>query len=360
VVLGAGVSRARRLALCLLPALALVVVPARDLGAVPAPPSPDWDPELVVRGDGRSSYRVGLYDRAKASYRFAVQTGRWVVYVPRGFGIDTTSPVGARVGVAYSGARGGVLGDVVVADPAVGSTRPCLQGPHEAFWRLPGRTSSNAAVVVAVDAVVEGEEARFAAYRLTVCPPATAADGEVDFQLDVIASPAARGDYVWRAVFHPTSSSGAAVPPAVEARSLVRLPVRVALSAKRFVARGEPPARRRRVLIAGRVTENGAAPSQGRLDTRQGRYGVSLYRRLTANGPDQYLGDLGVSATGSFRVAVRDRRGIYYRVATRGALTADGRPPPAGLCGRPWLAAGGCVRPGLWWFYVDSAVVRAR
>ncbi len=347
----------------MLVSLILGVLAGSDVRAVAAPHSPDWDPEFVVRADGRSSYRVVLYDRAKFGYEAAVETEHWVVYVPRGFRIDTTLPVGTRIGTSYGNGRIGSLGDVVVADPTVGSTRRCLQGSHDTFWRLPTDTpnSPGAEVLVAVDRIVGGENARLAAYRLTVCPPRTAGDSELDIQLDVIMSPTSNGDYLWRAVFYPTSYTGAAVPQPVEARSLVRLPIRVALSAKRFTALvGTKRTRERKVLIKGLVTENGKPPVQGRDADREGRYGVSLYRQTTKNGPDQYLGDLGVASSGRFQAVVRDRRGSYYRVTTIDSGAPNGRQAPTTLCARPWLAPGGCVRPNLWEFFVDSPVVRAR
>lgn len=209
---------------------------------------------------------------------------------------------------------------------------------------------------------MEGAEARFAAYRLTVCPPPTAGDAEADFQVDVITSPGRAGNYLWRAVFFPTSYSSAAIPRPVEGRSLVRLPIRIALSARRFTATVStaPTRRERKVLIKGIVTENGKTPVQGRLDTVEGRYGVSLYRRTEMTGEDEYLGNLGVSLSGRFDVVVRDRRGSYYRVSTDENDFAVGRKAPAGLCARPWLAPGGCVRPTLWEFFVNSPVVQAR
>jgi hypothetical protein len=355
-------SRPLRLSLVVLLTLVLLGSAGSDVRAVAARPAPSWDPEFLVQGNGRSSYRIALYDRAKRDYEFAVETEQWEVYVPRGFQINTRLPVGARIGVSYGAA--GVLGDVVVADPAVASTRPCLRGLHDALWRLPTQTSSSpdGEILVAVDRITGAAEARFAAYRLTACPPAAAGDAELDFQIDVMTSPAARGDYVWRAVFYPTSYTGAAVPQAVEARSLVRLPIRVALSAKRFTATaivGATPTRQRKVLITGRVTENGKPPVQGRLGDREGRYSVSLYRRTTKHGRDQYLGDLGVGTSGRFRVVVRDRRGIYYRVTTVDRSFPTGRTAPPRLCDPPWLAPGGCVRPNLWDFFVDSPIVRA-
>ena len=152
------------------------------------------------------------------------------------------------------------------------------------------------------------------------------------------------------------------LPQAVEARSLVRLPIRVALTAKRFSAvatvRGEadPPAQG-----PGNGTDhrNGTTPVQGARD-REGYYSVSLYRRAEASGRDQYLGDLGVDPSGRFQVVVRDRGGIYYRVTTIDNSTAFGRTAPPGLCDPPWLAPGGCVRSTLWDFFVDSQIVRAR
>jgi hypothetical protein len=309
---------------------------------------------------GRSSYGIVLYDRAKWDYKLAVETEHWVVYVPLGFGIDTNLPVGTRVGTSYSTRGRGELGSVVVADPPVGSTNPCHQGSHDAFWRL--TTDSHAEALVAVDRLVEGAEARFAAYRLTVCPPPTAGDAEADFQVDVITSPNRGGNYLWRAVFFPTSYSGAAVPRPVEGRSLVRLPIRIGLSAKRFTATVStaPTRRERKVLIKGIVTENGKTPVQGRVDSQEGRFGVSLYRRTERTGEDEYLGDLGVRVSGRFDVVVRDRRGSYYLVRTNKNDFAVGRQAPTGLCARPWLAPGGCVRPNLWEFFVESPVVRAR
>ena len=135
-------------------------------------------------------------------------------------------------------------------------------------------------------------------------------------------------------------------PQAVEARSLVRLPIRVALTAKRFSAvatvRGKRT-RQRKVPITGRVTENGTTPVQG-ARYRAGYYSVSLYRRTEASGRDQYLGDLGVDPSGRFHVVVRDRVGVYYRGTTIDNSTGFGRTAPPGLGDPPWLAPGGCVR----------------
>ena len=335
-----------------------------DGRAAPAAVVPAWDPQLVVSGFGQSTYRITLWDRAKWRLQVAVETERWVVYVPRGFSIDTTLLPGTVIGDSY-GQRGGVLGEVVVADSAVGSSRDCSEGSHDALWRLPTDSDEFPAVdrnvVVAVDRVVNGAEALVAAYGLTICSPRTDGDSALDFSIDVISPPTSPGAYVWRAIFYPTSYRGARIPQPVEGRSLVRLPIRVALSAKRFVATvGTPPTRQRKVSIAGVVTEQGRPPVQEKAGDA-GHYYVSLYRRTERASRDQYLGDLPVTAAGRFGVAVRDRRGSYYRVVTifESAFPL-GRRAPSGLCARPWLAAGGCVRPNLWEFTAESPIVRAR
>jgi hypothetical protein len=305
-----------------------------------------YAPSIVIRGDGRASFQVVLTDLLGDG----VETARTDVYVPRGWQIDTSVPVGTHIGFVLTFASSGFSGYVEVVDPALYTDSPCAQSPHNALWRLVKTDNVGLydQAFVAVDRVDEA----YAAYRLTVCPPTPPGGARrtlLQFQIDdIIRAPAGRGESIWRAVFAPSSGV------AVEGRSLVRLPVRVTIDALRYVERTKT-GRRTRVLVHGRVTEAGKAPVQGGPG---GGYGVEVSRSVVIGGPFMYLGVVRADAAGRFSARVRDRGGRFYRVRTVHVGIPGGRPAPAGLCARPWLAPGDCVHPNLWEFYVTSPVAQ--
>jgi hypothetical protein len=178
------------------------------------------------------------------------------IYVPAGYGVNTSFPAGTTIGtVAAEATAGGTTvplkGTVVTDDPArYASSAPaqaCAPGTHAAVWVLElalGSTTVN--IPVYVDATT-GAETALGGTKLQAClssPDVPEAQGgaplgakltEVDIDLPkVYTNPSSPAFYRWRALITPYAAGTGTVDAAgtVEVRALAPIPQRLTLTAR--------------------------------------------------------------------------------------------------------------------------------
>ena len=273
------------------------------------------------------------------------------VYVPTGYGVDLSSPVGTKLSE--------FPGLLTVADPASVEHGPCTSGAHDALWQ---QRLDYGSVIIAVDRAA-GTDAGFASYVLRVCLPILRVGTTYvgSSARNVFTTPSRAGDYVWRAVFEPAG----APRQTTESRSLVRLPVKVTMRAK-LVRRRVAGNLQRRVALSGTISENGQAAPFMFVSLLRSRTRSGLARPRGPNGSTYHaLGFVLVRADGSFRAEVMDRSGRFYRAVAffqedaKVVPARAYRPAPPRLCAPPSLAPGGCRSSSRWTFDAESVVVRA-
>ena len=178
-------------------------------------------------------------------------TQKAVVYVPAGYSVNLSQPVGTKLGTVsarlVAGAAGGAAvtatGSIVVDDPARSAADPraqaCAAGRHANVWRIDLTASGTAfSIPVYVDPT-SGTDSAVGAFRLTIClaspdVPASAGGAALGARLfetfveftSGIGHPATRGEFMWRAFITPYVPGTAAANDSgtVEARSTVPLP----------------------------------------------------------------------------------------------------------------------------------------
>jgi hypothetical protein len=250
------------------------------------------------------------------------------LYVPAGYGVVSGQPTGATIGSVASGEAelGGVVeqltGSLVVRDPASAAADAaavaCGAPGAPAGWALELATSQGS---IAVPVVARPATESFAAFRLDLCFGAAGLTlHSVKLTLPaLVQNPTAAGVYAWRAVLVPPGSGGAG--SAVEARSLLAVPVRVSLA-------GRYDARRQQAVLAGVVTAGGSPLAHATLPlfaTSGGRGGVRS-------------GSVTTDGAGRFSV----RRAVHKRTSFRVSGSLRAQDVTATSCGDP-IAPGGCV-----------------
>ena len=181
-----------------------------------------------------------------------------VIYIPAGSQLVTGQPFGTKLGTTAAtvitrepNAVVPGTGTVEVANPAAFSTQAisCTGiAAHTQTWALRFQTGGTALTVPAfVDTVTAPPLSTLAAATITFClPPSSAQAGSqsrsaqsvsiltTEFTTTSIASPAAAGEYRWRALATPYEAGTGRIDEssAVEVQSLVELPAQVMLRAK--------------------------------------------------------------------------------------------------------------------------------
>jgi hypothetical protein len=213
---------------------------------------------------------------------------RVVVYVPTGWGVDTSARVGTPTGIVDLSVLDDTsptgtfrAGELTAADPALGtdaSAQACAPGPHVAVWTGAFKTGGPPFSLSFFLDPTSAADASLGAYKLTTCFPSPylpPEQGGAPAGMQVVGlsllttftSAPAAGTYVWR-VFVTPFVYGGAVPDDVstfEARTHMLFPYVVTMRAAyqprsdtivasgRVLALGKPRAGVKVVLFAERL-----------------------------------------------------------------------------------------------------------
>ncbi len=225
-----------------------------------------YNPSLLVAGTSHALDSGGPVVIGVGQDQNDDATGVINIYSPLGYGVTLGQAPGTKIGDldavvkvgALGGARVEITGTVTARDPAQYVSNPCLPGLHEAVWLIEATLAGNPLQIpVYVDRVTAGAEAAFASARIRIClaspyvaPPQGAAAGAslivAAFSVtNVFTNPNTRGSYPWQGVFVPYTVGAATLNTANAAQSMsvTRLPVQLAVTAKRFKRAGKRFAR---------------------------------------------------------------------------------------------------------------------
>jgi hypothetical protein len=180
-------------------------------------------------------------------------TGVATIYSPRGYRVTLTQRAGTTLGglagaVKVGGDRFNVEGTVKTDDPAKHASNTCAPGTHDAVWILEYTLAGNPIrVPVYVDRVTAAPESAYASARMRFClespyvPPPPDRQSAPSIVLvafsvrSVFANPGARGSFPWNGVFVPYTPGTGTLNQgnAAQSSSIVRLPVKLTMAAKR-------------------------------------------------------------------------------------------------------------------------------
>jgi len=186
-------------------------------------------------------------------------------------------------------------------------------------------------------------EGAFAQAKLVVClsTPATATLGakliEATLTLqDVFSNPAARGAYIWRAIFTPWASNAGPLNAAgtVETQAVDTIGVRANVRAGKYTKRTK------RLAVSGTVVE--------------GTQGVAATVAILLNG--RVVARTRANANGVFRASIRIVRAGRYVLRARATAAAR----TLNSCTPTLPTVPTCVRQTVSGFTVTSAAVRVR
>jgi hypothetical protein len=257
-----------------------------------------YNPGLIVASESQS---VGAGGQVVIGVEQDINddaTAAIVIYSPLGYGVTLGQAAGTQLGTVDAIVKlpiGGTFvrapfeGTVKAANPATYVSNPCSPGTHEAVWLIEGTLAgSQIQIPMYVDRVTSGPEAAFASLRIRLCLPSPyippSQGGAVSgasviaaaFSVDgVFSNPTVRGSFPWQSVFVPyTVGTGTPNPPnAAQSASIIRLPVQLALTAKK-VKRGKL----RFARLTACLSEAGQGVRGVRISFRAGRTRGSTVR----------------------------------------------------------------------------------
>jgi hypothetical protein len=289
---------------------------------------------------------VGAASSIHLTSILAPNTYRTTVYVPAGYrapgGVGT---VGQNVGKAHvfvrdgDGSRITLNGALSVANPSQYPKTGCatVAGPHRAVWVLKATQTRGTATVtfpIFVDRQAPSLKLPASvAYRLQYCTGGLGLDiAEVDLGLvRMFVNPAARGMYMWRTVYEP-SSDGSSIDSGRSTLVASAVPIGAQVSLKSTRVRSRP----------GWVTLSGAV-----LVARKPLGGVKVHvyvgrsQRLALRVPKATV---RTKADGTYRISLRLGTGTWYARAKATSPYLD--ITPGGGCttaDRDHLSRKGCV-----------------
>ncbi len=234
-----------------------------------------YNPSLLVAATNHATGGSGPMVIGVGQDQADDATAAITIYAPRGYGVTLGQTPGTKIGDVDARilVRQPIVtavpaeGTVTARDPAQFLSNSCSPGAHEAVWTIDA-TVNGAAVQfpMYVDRVTTGAEAAFASLRIRVCfaspyvpPPTGSVSGAsllvAAFSVQgVFRNPSTAGSYPWNALFTPYTSGTATENPAnaAQSTSFARLPVQLAISAKK-IKRGK----KRFARVTGCVKEAG-------------------------------------------------------------------------------------------------------
>jgi hypothetical protein len=269
-------------------------------------------------------------------------TAKDTIYVPPGYGVNLTQPVGTKIGdidallVLRQGgnAQVQVQGTVTADSPAnyPPATNQCTPGQsHEAVWRVDVTVAGTPLrVPMYVDHVSAGPEAAFASAKIQLClagpigTPAGAQLFDALFSVEgVFTNPTSSARRFWHALFTPYVAGSPTPNPGgtTEGQAWAAASLNLSLSAKRL--------KRGVVLLQGRLIVDGAGISGPTVDIYSGNRRVGR-TRLTP--PNRF----------SFRKRIKRKTRFQARINFVGEFASCFAPP----IGAPQ----GCRTASLWMF----------
>jgi hypothetical protein len=293
----------------------------------------------------------------------APNTYRTTIYVPAGYRAPGgVGAVGNDVGKAHvfvtqaDGSRVTLNGQLSVVPasqyPDTGCT--ALSGKHAAVWVLKAN-QSNGTGTVTFPIFVDDQQTNpklpaSASYTLQYCTGGLGQNiTEVDLDLvKMFVNPAARGMYVWRAVYDPTAPDGKSILASSSTLAAATVPVNVQVAMKVNAVRNHP----HWITLTGYVTAG-----QTTLANTKVQVYVGHSSRLALNRPKATV---RTKADGSYRVTLRLARGLWFARAKASSpyqvTTANG-----GCTGADTdnLSAKGCTDATLAPFIVTSKPLKS-
>lgn len=270
-------------------------------------------------------------------------TAKDTIYVPLGYGVNLTQPVGTTIGSidalvvlrnagnAQVEARGTVVADSPANYPP--GLNKCTPGqpPHEAVWRADVTVAGTALhIPIYVDHVSAGPEAAFAAAKIQLClsgpsdpqSPGGAQLFDAVFDVNgVFTNPASTAPRIWHALFTPYIAGTTTPNPAgtTEGQAWVPRSVSLSLTVKRL--------KHGVVILSGRLSVDGSGISGPRVEFFVGNKRVG---RATLKPPGRY----------TFRTRIKRKTRFQARLDIVGSLAS---------CPAPGIGAPqGCKTASLW------------
>jgi hypothetical protein len=189
-------------------------------------------------------------------------TAKATIYVPVGFGVNTSAAPGTEIGDAFATLLSGSAslkgtGKVVVDNPANYLAQTCAPGAHAAVWVLKVSAGGQEVdVPVYVDPAAP-DVAGFASFTLQACFTAPVGPtglrlGELDVDLSSgITNPTATASHLWRVLLTPFGADGTpSLSGTTELQAIVPLPQHLTVAA-RYVRKSH------RVVLSGTVIAAG-------------------------------------------------------------------------------------------------------
>jgi hypothetical protein len=266
-------------------------------------------------------------------------TAKDTIYVPLGYGVNLSQPVGTKIGdvsgdlilrnVGNAHAEIKASESHIFADSPANWTAQaarCTPGQptHEAVWRLDIVIAGNPLhIPLFVDHVTATPEATFASAKIQLClsgpaDPQTPGGAQLVFAFfdvnGVFTNPANTTDRVWHAVFTPYFPGTTTPNPAATTESQALIPGRVALTMKtKSLKHG-------RVIVTGRLAVDGRTFAGGL---------VELYRP----GSDKRIGKARTNGKGNYtiRIKIKKKTRLLAQVLFLGDLPSCPAPPLPGV-----------------------------
>ena len=243
-----------------------------------------------------------------------------VIYVPTGYGLNTSTPAGSKVGtIDATAVLGGSsltipTGDIVADNPANYVSQPaaqaCAPGTHAAVWVA---HAASFAIPIYVDPT-PAAESPLGAYKLQVCltapeattPPARLTEAELSFSRTVLTNPSAVGIYLWRAMVTPYVTGTSTPNPAgtYELRSDVFIPATLTLKKAGYNKKKKQATLTGKFLLLGKPLRGVTVGIFSVSST-----GVKLVARTKTNKKGVYKVRLKVTKTTFFNAFVPDEQG---------------------------------------------------
>ena len=317
-----------------------------------------YNPSLLVAGTSHSTGSGGPIVIGVGQDQADDATGVLNIYAPLGYGVTLTQAPNTRIGDlegivlvrALANARVPIQGTVTARDPGAYTNPaqfPCGQGiRHEAVWVIQTTLAGNPLEIpIYVDRVTSGAEAQFASAKMRIClaspyvaPPQGAAAGAslivAAFSVSgVFSNPNTRGTYPWNALFIPYAPGTATLNPAnaAQSTSFTRLPVQLAVTAKKLKAR--KGAKRKFARVTTCLSEAGQPVRGVRVNILAGRTASDEPRRLRphelarlsdADDPAPLPDDVHPGVIDGARARRHERTGLHT-AALRGTRHAPAR-----------------------------------
>jgi hypothetical protein len=291
---------------------ALAAVAVASLASA-APPSGAFGRLVVVN----PATHVGSNGNTTIDAIQADNTYRTTVYVPAGYRAPGgLGALNAKVGKATvfvkqpDGSRVTLNGTLTAVDPSQYTTGTCAAatGKHAAVWLLKAQQPNGTASTqfpIYVDDQTTMKDSPYFSYSMQFCAGSTGQNvSEVDLGLvRMFVNPAARGMYLWRAVYAPATSDGKSIQAdqSVSVASAVPIAAQVTVRSKRVA--GKPGW----VTFSGFVTA--ASHALGNVKVQ---LFVGHQKRLALSRP---RATVRTKADGTYRVTLRltGKRAWYAR-----------------------------------------------